>query len=82
MAQDRLLSQLNQSQTTANDKPLWQVIKQLISLIRDLQNSLSSTSSSTESSAADYVVMSDGVTPIPSPVNDGFGNFIYIEYTP
>jgi hypothetical protein len=30
----------------------------------------------------DYVVMSDGVTPVPSPVDDGFGNFIYIPYTP
>ena len=30
----------------------------------------------------DYVVMSDGATPTPSPVNDGFGNFIYIPYTP
>lgn len=30
----------------------------------------------------DYVVMSDGATPTPSPVDDGFGNFIYIAYTP
>lgn len=30
----------------------------------------------------DYVVMSDGATPIPAPVDDGFGNFIYIPYTP
>lgn len=31
---------------------------------------------------ADYVVMSDGATPTPAPVDDGFGNFIYIPYTP
>lgn len=30
-------------------------------------------------SSADYVVMSDGAEP-PAPVDDGFGNFIYIEY--
>lgn len=34
------------------------------------------------SSILDHVVMSDGATPIPSPMNDGFGNFIYIAYTP
>lgn len=28
----------------------------------------------------DFVVMSDGVTPIPEPIDDGFGNFIYIPY--
>jgi hypothetical protein len=30
----------------------------------------------------DYVVLSDGVTPTPAPVDDGFGNFIYVVYTP
>jgi hypothetical protein len=30
----------------------------------------------------DHVVMSDGATPTPSPVDDGFGNFIYVAYTP
>lgn len=40
------------------------------------------SSTPTPSSGADYVVMSDGATPIPSPVDDGFGNFIYILYTP
>lgn len=35
---DRLLSQLNQSKTTAADKPLWQVIKQLIDKIHALEN--------------------------------------------
>lgn len=33
-------------------------------------------------SALDHVVMSDGAIPTPSPVNDGFGNFIYIPYSP
>lgn len=32
--------------------------------------------------ADDYVVMSDGNTPTPSPMNDGNGNFLYITYTP
>lgn len=32
--------------------------------------------------ADDYVVMSDGATPTPAPVDDGFGNFVYIPYTP
>ena|ERR1700693_5315960 len=32
--------------------------------------------------STDYVVMSDGATPTPSPVNDGFGNFVYVLYTP
>jgi hypothetical protein len=30
----------------------------------------------------DYVVMSDGNTPIPSPMDDGNGNFLYVTYTP
>ncbi len=30
----------------------------------------------------DYVVASDGATPVPNPLNDGFGQFIYIPYTP
>lgn len=32
--------------------------------------------------SADYVVTSDGATPTPSPIDDGFGNFIYVSYTP
>jgi hypothetical protein len=32
-------------------------------------------------SGLDYVVASDGATPTPAPLNDGFGNFIYIPYT-
>lgn len=32
--------------------------------------------------SSDYVVMSDGATPIPAPVDDGFGNFVYVSYTP
>ena len=33
------------------------------------------------SAVGDHVVMSDGASPIPNPVNDGFGNFIYIPYS-
>lgn len=32
--------------------------------------------------SVDHVVLSDGATPTPAPVDDGAGNFIYIEYTP
>lgn len=35
--EDRLLSQLNTSKTAASDQALWQVIKQLIKRIRDLE---------------------------------------------
>jgi hypothetical protein len=38
--------------------------------------------SGSSGSGVDHVVMSDGATPTPSPVDDGFGNFIYVEYTP
>lgn len=40
-----------------------------------------SVSSGSASSGIDHVVMSDGATPIPEPVDDGFGNFIYIVYS-
>lgn len=33
-------------------------------------------------SLTDYVVASDGALPTPSPMDDGFGNFMYIPYTP
>lgn len=33
-------------------------------------------------SGDDYVVLSDGGLPTPLPVDDGFGNFIYVTYTP
>jgi hypothetical protein len=34
------------------------------------------------SAGGDHVLLSDGTTPIPFPVHDGFGNFIYVAYTP
>jgi len=34
------------------------------------------------SGVIDHVVLSDGALPIPEPVDDGFGNFVYVEYTP
>lgn len=37
---------------------------------------------SSPTSSADYVVASDGATPSPSPMDDGFGSFMYILYTP
>ena len=40
------------------------------------------TISSTGGSSADYVVLSDGGLPTPLPIDDGFGNFIYVPYTP
>lgn len=33
-------------------------------------------------SGTDHVVMSDGGTPIPLTIDDGFGNFVYVAYTP
>jgi len=33
-------------------------------------------------SGSDHVLLSDGVTPTPLPIDDGFGNFVYIPYTP
>lgn len=33
-------------------------------------------------SGAEYVVLSDGAIPLPSPINDGAGSFIYVSYTP
>ena len=41
-----------------------------------------SGSSPSPSSGDDYVVLSDSGLPTPLPVDDGFGNFIYIMYTP
>lgn len=41
-----------------------------------------SNPTTSDSDLEDHVVMSDGVTPIPSPVDDGAGNFIYIPYIP
>jgi hypothetical protein len=36
----------------------------------------------TGGATADYVVASDGATPTPAPLDDGFGSFIYVTYTP
>ena len=44
---DRLLSQLNQTQLAQKDNPVYQVIKQLIQRIKELENSLGGSSSST-----------------------------------
>lgn len=117
---DRLLAQLNQTQLAQKDNPTYQVIKQLIGRIKELESSIGTTGTSTtvvnetinqinqflnfedsvnaDDSAVfagisssgdspvvvsdDYVVLSDGVIPTPSPVNDGAGNFIYVAYTP
>jgi len=124
---DRLQSQLLNTGLQTKDNPLWQVISQLITFAKKLQEELDNritTASGTVSnasfltrndetgsfpssvqllagtnvtfddsvpnqrtinvpgSALDHVVMSDGNTPTPSPMDDGAGNFIYITYTP
>lgn len=33
-------------------------------------------------SGIDYVLLGDGGSPTPTPINDGFGSFIYIPYEP
>lgn len=33
------------------------------------------------SAGTDHVVVSDGTLPIPSAVDDGFGNFVYVAYS-
>jgi len=41
---DRLLTQLNQTQLQQKDNPLYQVIKQLIGIIKDLSNAVNGAS--------------------------------------
>jgi hypothetical protein len=48
----------------------------------DQQGRLTGASSIAIAFPSDYVVMSDGGIPTPSPMNDGAGNFIYVPYTP
>ncbi len=48
----------------------------------DSKGRITAASNGSSSSGVDYVVMSDGNTPVPNPVNDGVGNFIYITYSP
>lgn len=43
---------------------------------------MSGTTLNATDTDTDYVLMSDGATPVPAPVDDGFGNFVYIAYTP
>jgi len=40
LSTDRLLAQLNQTQLAQKDNPLYQVIKQLIGIIKDLSNTI------------------------------------------
>ncbi len=89
---DRLRTILNQTKTSSQNNPLYQFCNELLNSIDGIQAYLQKlidnasgskpAPSPTPSDALDYVVMSDGATPIPSPVDDGFGNFIYIPYEP
>tara|TARA_R110000868_G_scaffold410659_2_gene699554 strand:- start:449 stop:712 length:264 start_codon:yes stop_codon:yes gene_type:complete len=81
---DILKSQLLISGLQQKDSALYQVINQLIQQLKEFDARLSRTTAaaSSISSSKDFVLLSDGTTPIPSPVDDGFGNFIYVEYTP
>lgn len=84
---------LNQTKTQQTNNPLYQYLNSLLShatdilnnilaRLADLENTKSNSNNSTNTTGLDYVVMSDGAIPTPSPVNDGFGNFIYIPYEP
>ncbi len=90
---DRLRTILNQTNTSSKNNPLYQFCNELLNgigsiqayltkLINDASGSGSTPVSPVSAKKLDYVVMSDGATPIPSPVDDGFGNFIYIPYEP
>lgn len=88
---DKLRTILNQTKLSKDNNPLYQFCNSLLNNISSLSTYLqgqittavnNSSSSSTTITGADYVVASDGATPTPSPVNDGFGNFIYIQYEP
>jgi hypothetical protein len=82
---------LNQTNTSLKNNPLYQFCNSLLLSLEQLQAyfqklidgiDVSSSSSSSTTSGLDYVVLSDGALPTPNPVNDGFGNFIYIPYEP
>lgn len=90
---DKLLTILNQTKTSVENNPLYQFCKSLLNTLNRYLNDLNkrlktledaddSTSDTPTTDALDYVVLSDGALPTPSPVNDGFGNFIYIPYEP
>lgn len=127
---NRLQSALLTSKLNTTNKPLYQVISQLISTLQELQATISGigssgvipvdisaqdyltsaddsaalpnsrqllagtnitfddavanerTINSSGGSSVDYVVASDGGIPTPQPLNDGFGNFIYVAYIP
>jgi len=89
---DKLRTILNQTKTQTQNNPLYQFLNSLLNAltaafaflvarIKALEDATSSSSSSS-TSGLDYVVLSDGALPTPNPVNDGFGNFIYIPYEP
>lgn len=90
---DRLRTVLNQTKLSKDNNPLYQFCNSLLNALTTLANNIlarlkaledaiSDNSSTTNITGLDYVVLSDGATPIPDPVNDGFGNFIYIPYEP
>ncbi len=90
---DRLRTTLNQTNTSSGNNPLYQFLNELLNNVDGIQSYLTGlinnssgniTPSPTPgpSSGKDYVVLSDGGLPTPQPIDDGFGNFIYIQYTP
>ena len=46
-----------------------------------LLSGMGSSQAVSSSTVNDHVVLSDGFEP-PAPISDGFGNFIYVAYTP
>lgn len=84
---------LNQTKQSIQNNPLYQFCNSLLDLLNRYLKDFNSRLKALESvepdsdtpasdAALDYVVLSDGALPTPSPVDDGFGNFIYIPYEP
>lgn len=65
---DRLLSQLNQTQLSQKDNPLYQVIKQLIQRIRDLETALNTNISnlSDDLSESSFITVNNEITNLPN----------------
>ncbi len=93
---DKLRAILNQTKQSTQNNPFYQFCNSLLNSLTTnfatVNTRIESAGSGggggvipptpTPDAVLDYVVMSDGATPIPSPMNDGFGNFIYIPYEP
>lgn len=86
---DKLRTVLNQTNTSQKNNPLYQFCDSLLRALTATRDKLQAqidalsnpNASPSGTSALDFVVCSDGALPTPSPVDDGFGNFIYVPYS-